>query len=124
MLRRRPSSLPLVIAIGDNFIAYCDNSTRYLNLSQACSIILLMPLPTPTNDHEKFQRLLRVIRAERKVARADIARSMNISQQTAARYESGERRMDLVELRQWCLAVGVPVGEVVRRFLEAVTKDG
>ena len=83
-----------------------------------------MPVPTPTNEREKFEAILRGIRAEKRVTQAHIARSMKISQQTAARYESGERRMDLVELRQWCLAVGVPVGEVVRRFLEAVTKDG
>ena len=83
-----------------------------------------MPAPTPTTEREKFESILRGVRAERKVTQAQIARDMKISPQTAARYESGERRMDLVELRQWCLAVGVPVEEVVRRFLEAVKRDG
>ena len=71
-------------------------------------------------EHEKFQSVLRGLRAESKVSQADVARSMGVSQQTAARFESGERRMDLVEIRHWCLAIGVPVEEVVRRFLEKV----
>ncbi len=81
-----------------------------------------MPIEFFPEEHKEFQSVLRGLRAEQKISQAHVARSMGVSQQTAARFESGERRMDLVELRHWCLAVGVSIEEVVQRFLAKVKR--
>jgi transcriptional regulator with XRE-family HTH domain len=46
----------------------------------------------------------------------DLARKLNQSQSFVSKYESGERRLDLLELRSICAAVGIPLTEFVRRF--------
>lgn len=43
---------------------------------------------------------------------------MNTLQSRITDYERGVRRLDLMELRQVCEAVGVPLLEFVRRFEE------
>jgi len=37
-----------------------------------------------------------------------------------SKYESGERRLDLLEIRQICHAVGIPLNEFVERFEKAL----
>ena len=74
------------------------------------------------DEYRKFEAILRGLRAEQKVTQAQVAERMGVFQGRVSRFESGERRMDLVELRHWCVAVGVTVEEVIRRF-EAVVKD-
>ena len=75
------------------------------------------------DEHRKFESVLRGVRAEKKVTQEQVAERMGVFQGRVSRFESGERRMDLVELRHWCVAVGVTLDEVVRRF-EAAVKDG
>jgi len=36
--------------------------------------------------------------------------------------ERGERRIDLIELRDWCKALGISLPELVNRFEQAVNK--
>jgi len=47
---------------------------------------------------------------------ADLAAKLKQSQSFVSKYESGERRLDLLELRQICNAIGLSLGEFVRRF--------
>ena len=45
---------------------------------------------------------------------------MEQPQSFVSKYESGERRLDLVEMDQVCRAIGIDLGEFVRRFEEAI----
>jgi transcriptional regulator with XRE-family HTH domain len=49
---------------------------------------------------------------------ADLARKLKQPQSFVSKYESGERRIDLLELREICVALGVPLAEFVRRLEE------
>ena len=73
-----------------------------------------------SSEHKTFQAVLRSIRAERDLTQKQVAELMGVTQGRVSRFESGQRRMDVVELRRWCLAVGKPIAEVVQRFDEAV----
>ena len=95
----------------------------FLHNSQHWCIIDPMTAGFHSDEHEKFQAVLRGVRAERDLTQAEVARKMSIPQGRVSRFESGQRRMDLVELRRWCLAVGVSMEEIVRRFDEAVRSD-
>lgn len=50
----------------------------------------------------------------------DLAARLQKPQSFVSKYESGERRLDLVELQQICSAVGIDIVEFVREF----TKSG
>jgi transcriptional regulator with XRE-family HTH domain len=40
-----------------------------------------------------------------------------------SKYEIGERRLDLIDLRELCVALGVPLLEFVKRFEESLPKS-
>ena len=46
----------------------------------------------------------------------DLARALERPQSFVSKIESGERRVDLVELREICLALGVDLVALVERF--------
>jgi len=48
----------------------------------------------------------------------DLAGKLGQPQSFVSRYESGERRVDLLELRAICRAVGVSISDFVRQFEE------
>jgi transcriptional regulator with XRE-family HTH domain len=46
----------------------------------------------------------------------DLAARLKQSQSFVSKYESGERRLDLLELQQICRAVGLSLAQFVHRF--------
>ena len=65
---------------------------------------------------EYLQTLLRQIRLEVGLRQADLAKRLGQPQSFVSKYESGERRLDLLELRQVCTALGISLEEFVCRF--------
>lgn len=72
-----------------------------------------------TPEQTVLQRLLRQIRRGAGLRQEDLAQLLGKPQSFVSNYERGERRLDLLELRQICDAVGVPLVDFVRRFEEA-----
>lgn len=56
------------------------------------------------------------MRIEASLTQVDLARKLDRPQSFVSKYESGERRLDLVELRQICHAMRISLPEFVRRF--------
>ncbi|MCK4487728.1 MAG: helix-turn-helix transcriptional regulator [Desulfobacterales bacterium] len=67
-----------------------------------------------------LQRLLRQIRHEAGLRQEDLAERLGQPQSFVSKYETGERRLDLLELRQVCTALGISLEEFVRRFENAL----
>lgn len=65
--------------------------------------------------------LLRAARERAGLTQYDLAKKMGRSQSFVGKCEMGERRLDLVQLRDFCLALDVPFLEFVRDFEESVT---
>lgn len=63
--------------------------------------------------------LLRQVRTEAKLTQEQIATRLGQTQSYVSKYESGEQRLDLIELEAVCEAVGISLPEFVRRYLEA-----
>ena len=60
--------------------------------------------------------LLRDLRTQAGLRQIDMARALGKPQAFVSYYESGARRLDLLELRQICKILGVSLLEFVRRF--------
>ena len=53
----------------------------------------------------------------------DLAERLRLPQSYVSKYESGERRLDLLELRQVCNALGISLEAFIRR-LESAFDEG
>ncbi len=60
--------------------------------------------------------LLRQVRLEAGLRQTDVAKKLGKPQSFVSNYESGERRLDLLELQAVCEVVGIKVGDFVERF--------
>jgi transcriptional regulator with XRE-family HTH domain len=60
--------------------------------------------------------LLRQLRTEAGLRQVDMANSLGKPQAFVSYYESGARRLDLLELRQICGILGIPLIEFVKKF--------
>jgi transcriptional regulator with XRE-family HTH domain len=63
--------------------------------------------------------LLQEIRKEQGLTQLALAKRLGEPQSLVSKCESGERRLDLVELEQVCKALGVSLSAFVRRYEEA-----
>jgi Predicted transcriptional regulator with C-terminal CBS domains len=63
--------------------------------------------------------LLRQVRIEAGLTQKQVADRIGQSQSYVSKYESGEQRLDLLELEEVCNSVGLSLLEFVRRYLEA-----
>lgn len=68
----------------------------------------------------KLRNLLREVRLEAGLRQVDLAELLGHPQSFVSKYESGERRLDLPELREVCEATGISLDEFVRRFEESL----
>ena len=75
-----------------------------------------MPVRESTPSRALLQELLRQIRLEANLRQVDLAERIGRPQPYVSKYESGERRLDLFEIRGICHAVGITLAEFVRRF--------
>lgn len=69
-----------------------------------------------SDEHERFRGLLRKARVEAGLTQMELALRLRVPQSFVSKYESGERRLDVLELRLVCQAVGVSFLEFVRRL--------
>jgi len=65
---------------------------------------------------DALSRLLREHRERARLRQVDVAERLNEPQSFVSKYESGERRLDIVELRQVCAALEVPFIEFIQEF--------
>ncbi len=73
----------------------------------------------PEKERAILQELLRQIRQSAGLRQQDLAAHIGEPQSFVSKYESGERRLDVLELRQICVAVGMPFATFIQR-LEAL----
>jgi transcriptional regulator with XRE-family HTH domain len=70
------------------------------------------------HERKVFLRLLRRIRVDAKLTQADLAKILGVTQARISKYEQGERRVDILELKNICTAVGFPLTEFSRQLEE------
>ncbi len=73
-----------------------------------------------TQKYGVFLRVLRKTRQEAKLTQTDLAGRLNQTQSFISKCERGERRLDVVELRAFCEAMGVEITEFIQSVEEAI----
>lgn len=69
---------------------------------------------------EEYQRLCAVLRSLRREAgltQVQVAAALDVPQSFVSKYESGERRLDVVELSHVAQALGATTDEVLKRLV-------
>lgn len=69
-----------------------------------------------SSESEKLAALLRAVRSEGGLTQSEVAERLDLPQSFVSKYESGERRIDLVELKQICKALRISLTDFIRRF--------
>lgn len=69
-----------------------------------------------TREYGAMLRVLRDTREQVPLTQIELASKLNVTQVFVSKCESGQRRLDLIELRAWCIAMGVSTSD----FLQAV----
>ena len=73
-----------------------------------------------SRQKEILQQLLRQVRHDAGLTQVELAHRLGQPQSFVSKYESGERRLDLVEIHQICKALGISLGEFASRFEEVI----
>lgn len=83
-----------------------------------------MPTTLYTPNHERLIALLRHYRDRAGLRQVDLAERLNRPQSFISNYESGQRRLDLIELDAICDALGISIVTIVRKWDQARQRDG
>ena len=74
-------------------------------------------------EYAIFADLLRSVRQELGVTQAELANRLGIDQSTISKNERRERRVDVVELRRICIALGIPFEEFTARLERVIAEN-
>lgn len=66
--------------------------------------------------------LLKQVRTDAGLRQEDVAKRLRKPQSFVSKYESGERRVDLLETREICVAIGVSLIDFVRQLERSLAK--
>ena len=68
------------------------------------------------NQQKKLLVLLRGVRLEAGLTQSELESRIGTDQTFVSKYESGERRLDILELREVCQVIGIDFVALIRRF--------
>lgn len=83
-----------------------------------------MPKSIHQPDYQLLVQLLREAREEAGFTQMELSDELGRPQSYVAKIEAGERRVDVVELRQVCAALGISLEGFIRRFERACKSAG
>lgn len=69
-----------------------------------------------SEEYRRFRTLLRELRQEAGLTQVQVAEALDEPQSFVSKYESGERRLDVVELRHVAEVLGTTLPAVVARL--------
>lgn len=73
---------------------------------------------------KEYTLLLEVLRTAREAAgltQVEVASRLAVTQTFVSKCERGERRLDIIELRSWCGALGIKIDELIRSLEMAIS---
>jgi len=67
-------------------------------------------------DYDRFRSVLRDMRREAGLRQSELADRLGRPQSFVSKYESGQRRLDFVEVERVCKALGASLRELISRI--------
>jgi transcriptional regulator with XRE-family HTH domain len=69
-----------------------------------------------THEYRVLCRLLKAARESVGMTQVELAKRLKETQSEISKFERGQRRLDVVQLRRWCQALGVGLSDFVTSF--------
>ena len=69
-----------------------------------------------TTENEVFRDLLRELRTEKGFTQVQLSETLRTSQSFVSKYETGERRLDVIELREVCQSLGTSLAAFAKKL--------
>lgn len=64
----------------------------------------------------KLYTLLKKFRRDKEIRQVELAEKLGVPQSFVSKYESGDRRLDVLELRRVCHAIGITLQEFIQEL--------
>lgn len=81
-----------------------------------------MKILNEQNQREKLLLLLKETRLKKDITQVDLAKKLGVPQSFVSKYESGERQLDILELRQICQHIGISFESFIRQLEEKINE--
>ena len=81
-----------------------------------------MKIPNEGRHRGKLLMLLKDTRQKRGMKQVELAEQLGVPQSFVSKYESGERQLDLLELRRICQVLGIPFDAFIRQLEEKLNE--
>jgi len=92
------------------------NDMRFSHIDQDLHIKCAVKKNIRLNQQKKLLVLLRGVRVEAGLTQSELASRLGTDQTFISKYESGERRLDILELREVCQVIGIDFVSFIRRL--------
>jgi transcriptional regulator with XRE-family HTH domain len=89
---------------------------RCSHISQVTFITYRVKQSAYLTQRKKLLALLKNLRLDAGLTQAELASRLQRDQTFVSKYETGERRLDVLEFREVCRAIGMDVVTVIRRL--------
>lgn len=73
-------------------------------------------------QREKLHKLLKRIRQDQGIRQVELAEKLGVPQSFVSKYESGDRRLDILELRQVCDAIGISLEKFIQELENSINE--
>lgn len=81
-----------------------------------------MKIPNENRQREKVLLLLKEMRQKRGITQVELAEKLGVPQSFVSKYESGERQLDILELRQICQLNGISFVDFIQQLEEKLNE--
>jgi len=96
---------------------------RFSHIDQDLHIKCAVKKNIRFNQQKKLLVLLRGARVEAGLTQSELASRLGTDQTFVSKYESGERRLDVIELREVCRAIGTDFVTFIRKLDRELRSD-
>ena len=96
---------------------------RFSHIDQDLHIKCAVKKNIRLNQQKKLLVLLRGVRVEAGLTQSELASRLGTDQTFISKYESGERRLDILELREVCQATGTDFIMFIRKLDKDLRTD-
>ena len=79
-------------------------------------------IPNEIRHREKLLMLFKEMRQKRGIRQVELAEQLGVPQSFVSKYESGERQLDILELRRICQVLGIPFDAFIRQLEEKLNE--
>ena len=93
-----------------------NHDMRFSHIDQDLYIKCAVKKNIRLNQQKKLLVLLRGVRVEAGLTQSELASRLGTDQTFISKYESGERRLDILELREVCQVIGIDFVAFIRRL--------